>query len=309
MEQRDPRITTSFVDANDLRFEVDQCGDDRSTKLALCLHGFPEHSYSWRFQLPMLADMGYVAWAPNLRGYGNSSRPTGMGAYAIENLMEDVASLIDASGKDEVTLIAHDWGAVIAWLFAIRQIRPLNKLVVCNVPHPATLSSELSWAQIKRSWYGFFFQLPVLPERYMSRNDGIGLRYMMRAGAIDRSNFSKEVGQVYYRNAMRPGVLTAMINYYRAYYLGGGLRRQRKLGFKTIEAPTLMLWGEADTALSKESTYGTESWVQDYRVRYLPYVSHWVQQEQPEAVNAMIAAFLLDKPIPRFVWNWYLHEV
>ena len=79
---------------------------------------------------------------------------------------------------------------------------------------------------------------------------------------------------------MRPGVLTAMINYYRAYYLGGGLRRQRKVGFKTIEAPTLMLWGEADTALSKESTYGTESWVQDYRVRYLPYVSHWVQQEQ-----------------------------
>ena len=123
IELKDPRIHTEFVEANGLRFEVDVCGS--GDRLALCLHGFPEHSISWRHQLPMLADLGYRAWAPNLRGYGNSSRPEGMAAYSIECLMDDVAGLIDASGASETVLIAHDWGAVIAWHFAIRKLRPL----------------------------------------------------------------------------------------------------------------------------------------------------------------------------------------
>ena len=125
-------IAIKWVEANGLTFEVAEAGE--GDKLALCLHGFPEHSISWRHQLPMLADNGYTAWAPNLRGYGNSARPDSMAAYAIEDLMEDVAGLIDASGARETVLIAHDWGAVIAWYFAIRQIRPLEKLIICNVP-------------------------------------------------------------------------------------------------------------------------------------------------------------------------------
>ena len=135
---RDPRIRTEIIDANRLRFEVDMCGN--GYQLALCLHGFPEHSFSWRHQLPMLAELGYLAWAPNLRGYGRSSRPEGMEAYGIENLMTDVADLIDASGCRETVLIAHDWGAVIAWYFAMRRIRPLSKLIILNVPHPAPVA-------------------------------------------------------------------------------------------------------------------------------------------------------------------------
>ena len=118
---RDPRISTAFVQANGLTFEVDQCGT--GDKLALCLHGFPESSFSWRYQLPVLADLGYTAWAPNMRGYGKSSRPALVEDYALPHLLADVAGLIDAAGKSEVVLIAHDWGAVIAWISASSQRR------------------------------------------------------------------------------------------------------------------------------------------------------------------------------------------
>jgi pimeloyl-ACP methyl ester carboxylesterase len=305
---RDPRIETIFVDANGLRFEVDTCGS--GDRLALCLHGFPEHSFSWRYQLPLLADLGYRAWAPNLRGYGLTTRPEGMEAYSIECLLADVAGLIDASGCREVVLLAHDWGAVIAWYFALRRIRPLDKLVICNVPHPIPAQRALGkgLAQLKKSWYIFFFQIPRLPEWLLGRDGARAVGEAFRASAVDRSRFPDEVLEVYRRNAAQPGALTAMINYYRALVRGGGARRQRELGYPVIETPTLMIWGEDDIALTKETTYGTAEHVRDFRIRYLPRVSHWVQQEAPEAVNAMIRAFLTGRPVPEIRWVMQLEE-
>src|SRR5215469_13566243 len=109
-------IRFELVEANGLKFEVAMCGEGES--LALCLHGFPEHALSWRDQLPVLARLGYRAWAPNQRGYGNSSRPEKVSDYAIDKLVADVAVLIDASGAKHTVLIGHDWGAVVAWAFA-----------------------------------------------------------------------------------------------------------------------------------------------------------------------------------------------
>lgn len=300
---RDPRIQTRFIEANHQRFEVDECGSGR--RLALCLHGFPEHSFSWRYQLPMLADLGYRAWAPNLRGYGASSRPEGMEAYAIENLMADVAGLIDASGCEETVLLAHDWGAVIAWYFAMRRLRPLSKLVICNVPHPVPAQRAMSggFAQLRKSWYIFFFQLPWLPERLLGRDGARGVGEAIRRSAVNPERFPDEVIEVYRRNADQPGALTAMINYYRALVRGGGARRQREAGYPVIDIPTLMVWGEDDVALTKETTYGTEAFVRDLTIRYLPRVSHWVQQEAPEIVNPMIKAFLLGEPVPAMRWE------
>jgi pimeloyl-ACP methyl ester carboxylesterase len=299
---RDPRIQTRFVDANGLRFEVDECG--KGNVLALCLHGFPEHSFSWRYQLPMLAELGYKAWAPNLRGYGNSSRPEGMESYALENLLADVAGLIDESGCEETVLIAHDWGALIAWYFAIRQIRPLKKLIICNVPHPVPAQKAFGkgFAQLKKSWYVFFFQIPWLPEFLLGR-DAARLGESIRSSSVDKSRFPDEVIAVYSRNAAQPGALTAMINYYRGLVRGGGSKRQAHQGYPVIETPTLMVWGEEDVALTKETTYGTEEVVRDLTIRYLPRVSHWVQQEAPEVVNAMMRSFLLDEPVPYLRWE------
>ena len=94
-----------------------------------------------------------------------------------------------------------------------------------------------------------------------------------------------------------------MINYYRALVRGGGGRRQRDLGTPIIETPTLMLWGEDDLALTKETTYGTENWVRDFTIRYLPRISHWVQQDAPNEVNAMIRAFIEGDDVPTMAWE------
>ena len=299
-------ITTEFETAGGLRFEVDKCGDQSSRKLAICLHGFPEHSVSWRYQLPMLAELGYKVWAPNMRGYGNSAIPPLVEDYGIKELMTDVAGLIDAADCDEVVLVAHDWGAVIAWYFAMRKIRPLKKLIICNVPHPGPMQRAFKkgfgFSQLKKSWYVFFFQIPKLPEWLALSHSG-GLGEMIKASSARPDMYPDEVIELYSENAARPGGLTAMINYYRAMVRGGGAKHQTDLGFPVIETPTLMIWGEDDMALTKESTYGTEEFVSDFTIRYLPRISHWVQQDAPEEVNAMMKAYLEGQPVPYMKWE------
>ncbi len=291
-------IRHESVRANGLRFHVASCG--AGDRLALFLHGFPESWYSWRHQLPLLARLGYRAWAPDLRGYGESERPVGTAEYAIERLLEDVAGLIDAAGARETVLLAHDWGAVIAWYFAMRRLRPLERLVIMNVPHPVPMARALrTFAQLRRSWYVLFFQLPWLPELALRARGAELVGRAFRDMAIDKSRFPESVLRVYRENALRPGAARAMVNYYRALVRGGGGERQRRLGYPMIEVPTLLVWGEEDAALGRETTYGTEAQVRDLTVRYLPGVSHWVQQEAPESVNAMLEAWLTGRPVPR----------
>lgn len=289
-------IDHEFVEAGGLRFHVASCGE--GDELALCLHGFPECWYSWRHQLPLLADLGYRVWAPDLRGYGGTTKPPRVQDYAIEKLMADVAALIDASGSRSVTLIAHDWGAIIAWYFAIRRVRPLAGLVIMNVPHPFAAEPALrTWKQLRKSWYIFFFQIPKLPELLLRAGGYRAVGETFRSTCVHPERFSDEDLAVFRESAAQPGALTGMLNYYRA-LVRGGARRQRALGREIIETPTLMLWGEEDVALSVETTEGTDAWVRDLTLRYLPRVSHWVQQDDPETVNRMLAAWLRGEPVP-----------
>lgn len=293
---------TRLVDANGLTFEVVETlpVGTAPDRLALCLHGFPEHAHAWRHQLPVLAHLGYRAWAVNLRGYGRSSRPPRVSDYAIEHLLTDVAALIDASGAGSVTLIAHDWGAVIAWYFAMRRIRPLTHLVIMNVPHPGPMNREFrsNPEQRRKSWYALFFQIPVLPEKLMGRGDAAAIAKIFREGTVSKDRISAEDAEVFASNARQPGALRAMVNYYRALIGGGGARRQAAMGLPPIDVPTLLIWGEQDVALCKATTYGTDAWVKPLTLRYLPQASHWVQQDDPEQVNAMLEAFLEDRPVP-----------
>jgi pimeloyl-ACP methyl ester carboxylesterase len=283
-------IRFEFIEANGQTFEVATCGE--GSRLALCLHGFPEHALSWREQLPVLARLGYRAWAPNQRGYGRSSRPQGVAAYGIENLMADVAGLIDASGAKETVLIGHDWGAVVAWSFAARRVRPLKALVIMNVPHPMCyIRSLYRSTQLFKSWYMLFFQIPWFPEWLLGRRHAWLIGEAVRRSSSDPEKFPQDLLQVFRENAAAPGALTAMLNWYRAIFRGGARRAIRK-GFPIIETPTLMIWGEDDIALSKATTYGTDRFVSNLTLRYLPGVSHWVQQDGRDAVNAMLEEFL-----------------
>ena len=281
-------VSTRRIEANGQIFTVDEAGEGDA--VALCLHGFPECRYSWRFQLPALAAAGWRAVAPDLRGYGDSSRPKERDAYRMEHLVADAAALFDACGARRRLLVGHDWGAMIAWTFAMQRTRPLDGLVVMNVPHPAVFRHVLrhSWAQRRRSWYVAFFQLPFLPEALLTAGRARAVAQSFRGMAVNKSAFPPDVLERYRRNALLPGAMTAMLNYYRANLAG----LSDAAPTPKIEVPTLMVWGEEDTALGLELTEGYGPYVADFTLERLPGVSHWVQQEAPEAVNARRLAWL-----------------
>jgi pimeloyl-ACP methyl ester carboxylesterase len=284
-------IITRHIDANGLSFAIDEAG--QGDDIALCLHGFPESRFSWRHQLPLLADQGWHAVAPDMRGYGGSTRPPGRAAYRMDHLVADAAALFDALGARRRLLVAHDWGALIAWHFAMAKTLPLDGLVIMNVPHPAVFRAVLrrSPPQLARSWYVFFFQLPAVPEAMLRAGRARAIGRAFSAMAVDKAAFPPDILNHYRNNAMQPGALTAMINYYRANLA----LLAKSAPTPMITVPTLMIWGEADTALGLELTEGYAPYVRDFTLRRLPGVSHWVQQEAPAAVNAHLAAWLAEK--------------
>jgi epoxide hydrolase 4 len=278
-----------LVPANGQTFEIFESGAGEN--LALLLHGFPEHAISWRHQAPVLADTGFRVWAVNQRGYGGTTTPAERSAYSLDNLVGDVAALIDASGAKNVTLIAHDWGALLAWVFAARDVRPLEKLVIMNVPHPLCFLREIAGnpEQRHKSWYVRFFQIPWLPETLLSRKDGAPIAKMLRETSANPQAFSRDILDVYAANAARKGGMRAMINWYRA--AGRDLFSALDLD-GVIEVPTLVIWGEQDVALEVSCLDGTDAYVRDLKIVRLPEASHWVQQDAPERVNAELRAFL-----------------
>lgn len=217
--------------------------------------------------------------------------------------MADVAGLIEAArarhAPREIVLIGHDWGAAIAWAAAIRRAAPLDRLVILNVPHPACFRRGLgALRQLRRSWYIAFFQLPFLPEAALRARGADAIGRAFSDMARDRTNFSDADLQIFRDAALQPGALEAMLNYYRANAFNRMMRAVAAETAPRIEIPTLMLWGEEDAALGKELTFETHRYVRDLTLRYLPGVSHWVQQEAPATVNAMLAAFLAGDPVP-----------
>lgn len=276
------------VEANGLTFEVAEAG--AGDHLALCLHGFPELNYSWRHQMPLLAKMGYRVWAPNQRGYGGSTKPMGIGNYTIDKIVADAAALFDASGASRLTLIGHDWGGAIAWFFAINKVRPIERLVVMNLPHPCCMIAALRhWPQLRRSWYFAAAQIPWLPEWWLGRKEAAQIRRIFYDMAVDKSCFTTDVLDVYAAAAKKSGALKAMLNWYRA-----AMRNRVVIANAgRVDVPVLVIWGEEDRALGLETLDGIDRYVTDITIRRLPRVSHWVQQEAPKAVNAILAEWLL----------------
>ncbi len=173
--------------------------------------------------------------------------------YTMEHLLADVVGLIDAANKRSTLLIAHDWGGAIAWNIVLQSLRPIERFIVLNMPHPVLFFKRLfRFPQILRSWYIFFFQLPWLPEWFFRLDGAKAIGNAFRNMAVDKSRFPDEVLDVYRRQALQPGALTAMINYYRALRYSLPDRRQLRLLERTLlEVPTLMIWGEQDTALGQ----------------------------------------------------------
>ena len=257
--------------------------------LVVLLHGFPEFWYSWRHQIPALAQAGFHVVAPDMRGYNTSDKPKGWRAYDAEEVAGDIAGLIRHFGVERAYVVGHDWGAAIAYTVAMRHPDVVERLAILNVPHTARMLAGLrTFKQLKKSWYMFFFQIPGLPERLLARD---GFSFAKRSLRADSPKaFSDEDLERYVEAWSQPGALTGMINYYRAALRQSPFGAQGKL--VPIEAPTLVIWGERDRHLGRELAEPEARWVPNARMEWLRDATHWVQHDEPERVNELLIEFL-----------------
>lgn len=292
-------IRHGYAQVNGIRLHYAESGS--GDNLVILLHGFPEFWYSWRHQLKALGDNYHVV-APDLRGYNLSDKPTRVADYRVEAMVEDTVGLIRHFGASQAVLVAHDWGAGVAWAVAQRYPELISKLVCLQVPPAAVWRANMSLRQLLRSWYMFFFQLPRIPEWAIGRNDLAAIDHTFLENVGRKGSFTNEDVAKYKEALRQPGALTAAINYYRAnvWRLMSPPAIASSLDAKghavrdgRIRVPTLFIFGERDFAILPATMHGWEKQIDaPYRELRIPDSGHWVQNEAPEEVNAALLAFL-----------------
>jgi len=262
--------------------------------LILFLHGFPEFWYEWKDLLPDFAK-DHHAVAVDMRGYNLSSKPESVEAYRVPIIVEDIRALAQKLKAKKFVLVGHDWGGVIAWAFAAAHPEMLDKLVIINAPHPTVFARELSSnpAQQKASAYFNLFASPAA-EKTLSENN-----YQRMLQVLSKS-LTEEDRKQYLAAWNQPGGLTGGLNYYRASRLSspaGGVKHDEEQGLLTaaamqIAVPTLVIWGEKDTALLTGNLEGLDQYVKPLTIKRVPEGSHWVIHEQPDLMIRTIRDFL-----------------
>jgi epoxide hydrolase 4 len=281
---------TAWFDLPGLRVHAAVAGPEAGP-LVVLLHGFPEFWYSWRHQIGPLAQAGFRVVAPDLRGYNQTGKAP---PYDISTLTTDVAHLIRACGRERSMVAGHDWGAMLAWALAGLHPALVERFAILNVPQPAVMARALAGGdprQMLRSWYILFFQLPRLPEWLLSRSGFRALRRMLVA--TSRPGTFGPVDLTRYRDAWsRPGALPAMLGWYRTGY-GPNRERLRRVAFRRLRSPGLILWGDRDVALRPELAQQSLAWLEHGRLVRFPEATHWVHQESPDEINHHLLEFFL----------------
>lgn len=290
-------VRHDYAQVGELRLHYAECGAEND-QLVILLHGFPEFWYSWRHQLPVLGAHYHVV-APDMRGYNLSDKPPRVSDYQIENLVGDVSGLIKYFGKSQAAIVAHDWGAGVAWAIAQKHPEVVERLAALQVPLPAAWRENMTFAQLRRSWYMFFFQLPRVPEWWASANDFARVDEMYRTTAVRPGAFSDEDIKAYKEAMRQPGALTSALNYYRAnvfrsLFRGGVETPSQSDG--RIRVPTLFIYGEQDMAVIPSTVKDLGRFIDaPYREVRIPDSGHWVQNEAVAEVNAALLEFLSEK--------------
>jgi pimeloyl-ACP methyl ester carboxylesterase len=285
---RGVELAHRYADLGDVRLHYVEAGEG---PLVLLLHGFPQFWYQWRHQIPALVGAGFRVVAPDMRGYNLSDKPLGVRAYRVELLARDVERLIVACGEGTAHMVGHNWGAIVAWIAAMRYPGRVERLAILNVPHPARLlDGLLSPMQLLRRSYVFFFQIPRLPEEVIRAGDFALLRSALGRDPVRPGALTAEDIERYMEAIARPGALTATINYYRALLRYPGETRAL---LQRVEAPVLVIWGERDRFLSRRLAEPPHLWVPNLLgVKRLPDASHWVAEDRPLEVNTLLLDFL-----------------
>jgi pimeloyl-ACP methyl ester carboxylesterase len=198
------------------------------------------------------------------------------------------AGLIDAAGCENVTFAGHDWGAAVAWWVALHYPERVHKLAILNVPHPAVMQQTLSSspAQLKKSWYMFFFQIPTFPEAILRNNDWDQMVKMLLSTSKPGS-FTPEDLELYRQSWWRRDAISSMLNWYRAI-----LQSPPQLNLEQrITMPTLILWGDQDVALETQMAYDSRELCDVANLVIFEGASHWIQHDEPTAVNKYLVDF------------------
>ena len=222
--------------------------------------------------------------------YNLSDTPKGIESYCVENLVGDILGLIKALDYEKVNLVGHDWGAVIAWMLAIRHPERLHRLGIINVPHPAVMWRFLrrDLEQMRRSLYALFFQLPWLPETIMRLgNWSVAANGMRRSGKPGA--FTEEDIEKYKEAWSQPGAVTSMLNWYRA----ATRCRPDFANEMQVKVRTLILWGVQDFALSRRRARPSLDYCEDGNLIFFPDATHWVQHEEADEMNRQLLNFIL----------------
>jgi len=282
-----------YVQLKNVKLHYVEAGD-KTKPLMVFLHGFPELWYSWRHQLKEFSKDYWVV-AVDMRGYGESEKPIGREHYRMESLVADIKNLIIALGRERCTLVAHDWGGCVAWCLVLTEPQMFDSYIIMNSIHPEAFHQHLkkSKTQLRKSWYIFFFQLPWIPELWCRMNDMQMLnKILQHESKKSPCPVSDEDIEVYKFYFGKPGAFTAPINYYRANFLLSSRDRIRGKGTSPDFPPGLLLFGEQDDYIDKEIQENTTKLVANCSLVYVKDTNHFVQQDDPEAVNQEMRAFL-----------------
>jgi len=291
-------LKDEYAEVNGVRLHYVTAGKG---KLVMFVHGFPEFWYEWKKQL-LEFGKSYQAVAPDMRGYNLSSKPSDVDQYQVKYLVEDLRALAEKLGHKKFILVAHDWGGAVAWAFAIAHPDYVEKLVIINAPHPGVFARELreNPAQQKASQYMLMFRSPQA-ESTLSANNYAMLVQVVLGEGLKNGVFTEEDKQAYIAAWSQPGALTGGLNYYRAARVGppasaGDTSTGNFAGMDqsslVVKVPTLVIWGEKDTALLTGNLEGLDKFVPNLTIKRIPEGTHWVIHEKPALVNQYISEFI-----------------
>jgi pimeloyl-ACP methyl ester carboxylesterase len=248
--------------------------------LVLLLHGFPQTSYEWRAQIPVLAAAGYRVVGPDQRGYSTGARPANVQDYNVLALVGDAAGFVDALGASTCNLVGHDWGGAVAWVFGVLHPDRLRTLTAVSTPHPTPFGTSIREGEQKEmSAYMDVFRAEGAEDLFLA-DGGAAMRQALADFGMEDTDPVAE----YYRVLSQPGAMTAALNWYRANdFSDGGIE------LPPVTVPTMYVWSTDDMALGREAAEATAAWASGpYRFEVLEGVSHWVPEDAPDVLNALL---------------------
>jgi len=304
-----------IVDSGEIRMAVHEVGTGPPV---IFVHGFPELAFSWRHQLPALAEAGYRAIAPDMRGYGGTDKPTNTLDYTIQKLIGDLQGLTAALNIDKAIFVGHDWGAMLVWQMALLAPERMAGLIALNIPHiPRPPINPITYMRLKlgKDFYIVNFQDSDEADRRFAEDPAKFINTMMRRrrtsaqrdenrprkrkplsllAELDRDEPDGEALLTadelqYYAEAFTAGGFTGPINWYRNWKHNW---KSTKRVSQTVEVPALFVGATNDKIISAKQIEGMRPYVADLEIRMIENCGHWTQQEKPHELNEIVLDWL-----------------